>query len=288
VAPDFVPRVVIESGKPALVVPCTEVTVQREGFGTVLVAWKESREAARALSAAMPLLLRADAVHVALDGGVAEAQRALLLRFLQSHGVEAQVHAVSGPSAQAGAGLLSRAATLNADLMVMGCYGHSRGRELVLGGATRTVLHEMTIPGAAGALSRARPVRQPAVGAWPARRLSNGVQSARSGSPAALANAPQANAAPRSAACSGCAVCICLCSTASSASDGSLARSRRSRTRWRSSSASTSKSRITKRAASRSASWRAASRCARRRNVASRITWKPACNATLAQRRSLP
>ena len=146
VAPDFVPRVVIESGKPALVVPCTDVTVQREGFGTVLVAWKESREAARALSAAMPLLLRADAVHVALDGGIAEAQRALLLRFLQSHGVEAQVHAVSGPSAQAGAGLLSRAATLNADLMVMGCYGHSRGRELVLGGATRTVLHEMTIP----------------------------------------------------------------------------------------------------------------------------------------------
>jgi nucleotide-binding universal stress UspA family protein len=146
VAPDFVQRVVMESGKPALVVPCSDVTVQRPGFGTVLSAWKESREAARALSAAMPLLLRADAVHIALDSGVADAQRTLLLRFLHSHGVEAQVHAVAGPSAQVGAALRSLAATLNADLMVMGCYGHSRGRELVLGGATRTVLHEMTIP----------------------------------------------------------------------------------------------------------------------------------------------
>jgi len=120
--------------------------MHRPSFGTVLIAWKESREAARALSAAVPLLRKADAVHIALDSEIADAHRELLMRFLQSHAVHAQLHPLASPAQRVGDALRAMAAELGADLMVMGCYGHSRGRELLLGGATRSVLHSMTIP----------------------------------------------------------------------------------------------------------------------------------------------
>ncbi|MCW5657282.1 MAG: universal stress protein [Burkholderiaceae bacterium] len=144
VAPDFVQTVVIGTGKPALVVPCAE----RHGadFETVLVAWKESRVSARALSAAMPLLARAGSVHVAIDDAIGDEHHALLQQFLRRHDVEARFHRLASPAPQAGDALLSMAAEVGAGLMVMGCYGHSRGRELVLGGATRSVLQTMTLP----------------------------------------------------------------------------------------------------------------------------------------------
>jgi nucleotide-binding universal stress UspA family protein len=67
--------------------------------------------------------------------------------YLQRHGVEAQYHTMAvDPGSQAGELMLSMAADFNSDLMVMGCYGHSRGRELVPGGASRTVLQSMTLP----------------------------------------------------------------------------------------------------------------------------------------------
>ena len=140
----FVPSVIIESGKPALVVP----NVARCGpeFGTVLVAWKETREAARALAAAMPFLQKADIVHVAVDDDTDDEHCRLLQQFLQRHGVEARLCAVPSASADAGSALLALAADLDAGLMVMGCYGHSRGREWILGGATRRVLRSMTCP----------------------------------------------------------------------------------------------------------------------------------------------
>jgi nucleotide-binding universal stress UspA family protein len=146
VSPDFVQRTVIETGKPALVVPCTDLPPHGPSFGTVLVAWNASREAARALSAAIPMLRKAEAVHIALDSDIVDAHRALLQRFLHRHGLDAQFHPLPSPAHQVGDALLAMAGQSGADLMVMGCYGHSRGRELVLGGATRTVLHAMTIP----------------------------------------------------------------------------------------------------------------------------------------------
>jgi len=142
VLPDFVQSVLIASGKPALVVPC--IGVQRSSFDTAFVAWKESREAARAVTAALPILRAASKVHVGLE---AERSGGLdVQRFLHRHGVEAQVHTLTGDTPQAGDLMLSMAADLGADLMVMGCYGHSRARELVLGGASRTVLDSMTLP----------------------------------------------------------------------------------------------------------------------------------------------
>jgi nucleotide-binding universal stress UspA family protein len=65
---------------------------------------------------------------------------------MQRHGVQVHCDTLATTPTQAGEMLLSRAADLGADLMVMGCFGHSRGRELVLGGASRTVLQSMTLP----------------------------------------------------------------------------------------------------------------------------------------------
>ena len=141
---DFVQAVLIASGKPALIVPY--IGLRTPSFGSVFVAWKESRESARALAAALPILRQAHTVEVALDT-TAGAGTDLLPKYLQRHGVQAQFHTMPADAgSKAGELMLSMAADCSADLMVMGCYGHSRGRELVLGGASRTVLQSMTLP----------------------------------------------------------------------------------------------------------------------------------------------
>ncbi|MBL0726452.1 universal stress protein [Piscinibacter sp. HJYY11] len=146
---DFVESVVVDSGKPALVVPYTG-DVRTVGHN-VLVAWNASRESARALGAALPLLAHAKQVHVVSwndpQGAVqAAADRAQLEQYLASHGISATLHWYGDGPGQAGERLLSLTTDLGSDLLVMGCYGHSRARELVLGGATRTVLRSMTVP----------------------------------------------------------------------------------------------------------------------------------------------
>jgi nucleotide-binding universal stress UspA family protein len=137
---DFVESVLIGSGRPAIVVPYAG-EFNTLG-GTVLVAWKPTPEAARAVQAALPLLRSAQQVHVAGWGDdPREIERLLLL-----HGIDARYHHEPDAGAPVGELLLSRAADLSADLLVMGCYGHSRARELVLGGASRQVLQAMTVP----------------------------------------------------------------------------------------------------------------------------------------------
>ena len=143
VLPDFVQSVLIASGKPALLVPY--IGARASNFDTVFIAWKEAREAARAVTAALPILGAARTVHVGLGAGVPDGHT-LLQGFLQRHGVQARFHTLADDTALAGNTMLSMAADLGADLMVMGCYGHSRARELVLGGASRTVLESMTLP----------------------------------------------------------------------------------------------------------------------------------------------
>lgn len=141
---DFLPTVLMQSGRPALVLPYAG------SFGPigkrVLIAWNESRESARAVSAALPWLRTASSVHIVAYGD--EAQQALdrLQMFLRAHGVaDLRLHAGSRDD-DVGNQLLSMAADTGADLLVMGCYGHSRAREWVLGGATRTILATMTLP----------------------------------------------------------------------------------------------------------------------------------------------
>jgi nucleotide-binding universal stress UspA family protein len=142
---DFLPNVLVESGRPALVLPYTG-PVEHVGR-TVLVAWKETPEAARAVSAALPWLRTASHVHAASYGENAEASLKQLQQYLAAQGIaEVSLHAESSEEGDAGNKLLSMAADLGADLLVMGCYGHSRAREWILGGATRTILETMTLP----------------------------------------------------------------------------------------------------------------------------------------------
>ena len=116
----------------------------------MLVAWSASREAARALTDALPLLKRAENVEVVAfqphkaDHG--EQPGADIGLFLARHGVKVTASEQHGGEVDVGAQILSRAADLDVDLIVMGAYGHSRIRELVLGGATRTLLESMTAP----------------------------------------------------------------------------------------------------------------------------------------------
>lgn len=145
---DFVASVLIESGRPAVVLPYTG---WKGPVGdTVAVAWKETPEAARALKAAMPFLQRATRVHVLAWSELGPAriggESLDLDRYLRAHGVQASWHREGGEPVSLGEQLLSRLADLGADLLVMGCYGHSRAREWILGGASRTVLASMTVP----------------------------------------------------------------------------------------------------------------------------------------------
>lgn len=145
---DFVESVLSASGRPAVVLP--HVGWPQEIGDTVAIAWKETPEAARAVSAALPFLRRARTVHVLTWGD--EGEPALdgvpldLASWLRVHGVGATWHRGGREPDAVGELLLSRAFDLQADLLVMGCYGHSRAREWILGGASRTVLASMTLP----------------------------------------------------------------------------------------------------------------------------------------------
>ncbi len=145
---DFVETVMAASGKPALILPYIGVA---RGIGeTIVIAWKPTREAASAVSAAMPLLQQARRVHILSWAGVEEdvigGDGLDLNGYLKLSGVDATWHRQGEEPESLGELLLSRAFDLGADLLVMGCYGHSRAREWVLGGTSRTVLQSMTLP----------------------------------------------------------------------------------------------------------------------------------------------
>jgi nucleotide-binding universal stress UspA family protein len=149
--PDYV---ILNSARPVLVIPRSTGTAAPPGDGfarRVLVAWDGSREAAAAMGAAVPILRRAESVTVAMLSGPAlapadcQAQQPDLSGFLERHQVNAAI-LVREHAGDTGRALLSVADELGAGLLVMGCYGHSRLRELCLGGASRTVLAETRIP----------------------------------------------------------------------------------------------------------------------------------------------
>jgi nucleotide-binding universal stress UspA family protein len=157
--PDFRPYVLLHAGCPVLLLPAELDT----GFDTtrltrrVLVAWDASREAGRALHGALPLLKRAERVRIAVfDEGPAshtmlDAATADPLPFLARHGVRATLEVHPGRRGRMqrdslGEALMTLAANDDDGLLVMGAYGHSRMRETILGGATRSVLAAMTLP----------------------------------------------------------------------------------------------------------------------------------------------
>jgi nucleotide-binding universal stress UspA family protein len=149
-ASHFASAVLMSLGRPALLLPFVG---EFSSVGNdVLVAWNATREAARAVTDALPLLRRARRVVVmAVDArpsleGHGESPGADIAVFLARHGVKAEVAPIVSAGVDAGTVILSRAHDQGADLIVMGAYGHSRVRQIMLGGATRTVLHSMTLP----------------------------------------------------------------------------------------------------------------------------------------------
>lgn len=149
-APGFVDELLLGGGRPVLVVPYAG---RFAGVGTnVLVAWNASRESTRAVTDALPLLKRAKRVTVVsidpqhIPGVHGESPGADIALYLARHGVKAEAHPTPSGKLEVGDVILSRASDLGSDLIVMGAWGHSRARELVMGGATRRLLGEMTVP----------------------------------------------------------------------------------------------------------------------------------------------
>ena len=141
--------VALAVGRPVLVVPYIGGPT---AFRRVLVGWNASREATRAVNDALPILRKAERVTVLAvnpEGGPdghGESPAADICHHLARHGVKAEAAYQRAEDIKAGDLLLSQAFDMSADLIVMGAYGQSRLREMVLGGATRTMLQHMTVP----------------------------------------------------------------------------------------------------------------------------------------------
>ena len=134
---------------PVLVVPDKgEALIQPK---RVLIGWNESPEALAAVRAALPILRTADLVHVAVidpptHGPNRSDPGGLLSQFLSRHGVKVEVDVLSKTMPRISDILNRHATDMNADMIVMGAYGHSRFREAILGGASRYMLEQAIVP----------------------------------------------------------------------------------------------------------------------------------------------
>jgi nucleotide-binding universal stress UspA family protein len=147
---DFPEQVILACGRPVLIAPYAG---QFASVGqNVLVAWNMTREATRAVSDALPLLKRAHRVTaITVEQGARDLRDPVLpeneiWQYFARHGIDVETTQTVAEDGDIGASVLSRAADLGIDLIVMGAYGHARVREMILGGASRTILQSMTVP----------------------------------------------------------------------------------------------------------------------------------------------
>ena len=145
---DFPERLALESGRPVLVIPYVG-RYPRIGRN-VVIAWKAGRETTRAVFDALPLLKGAENVHVLKVVGRADEKSlgadTSMAASLARHGIKPTIRTSIAPDISVADEILSRPSDLDADLLVMGAYGHSRMRELVFGGVTRHIVRHMTVP----------------------------------------------------------------------------------------------------------------------------------------------
>jgi nucleotide-binding universal stress UspA family protein len=148
---DLADRLPVEAGRPVLVIP--KSPSHPDGLGKrIVVGWNARREAARAVFDALPILRKATEVKVVCVNPQSEQEAAQALptadicASLARHGVKCEGADEVKPRRSVGETLLACAQDFGADLLVMGCYGHTRWREFVLGGATRHVLSYATLP----------------------------------------------------------------------------------------------------------------------------------------------
>jgi nucleotide-binding universal stress UspA family protein len=139
-------RLVLDAGVPVLAAP--EDSGRLGPLKTALLAWDSSREAARAMRAAVPLLKRAKQVAIVHLGAVRAGRDPVAdaTAYLSAHGIAARAARIEPSDRAEGAALLEHARTAEADLIVMGAYGHPRWMEQVFGGATHDVVRRSTAP----------------------------------------------------------------------------------------------------------------------------------------------
>ncbi len=150
VAPEelIIEAALFESGRPVIVVPY----IQRDELklNRVIVCWDAGRTAARALGDALPFLSRAKSVDIVMVASERaksdEIPGADIAHHLARHGLNVEVKRIVTGGTDVPSTILSYAADVSADFIVMGGYGHSRLREFILGGATRGILSSMTVP----------------------------------------------------------------------------------------------------------------------------------------------
>lgn len=148
---DFIRPAIFETGRPTLLLPHGKGKKCLRRLDTVVVAWDFSREASRAFSDALPVLLQARNVKILTVFGEKGLQTTAtiddLKAFLDGHGVNYTLERAVLKEGAAIAKFLGESAdAFNADLLVMGAYGHSRLREFILGGATRGLIANPPLP----------------------------------------------------------------------------------------------------------------------------------------------
>lgn len=141
-------ELMFNSGRPVLLLP--KIGETGGAMDKIVIGWDGSRSATRALSESMPFLSIANSIEVVIvtdDKKLnADCSSNDLLRHLECHGLKVVVVEVPADGQDAGVALMRHSASTRADLLVMGAYGHSRTREFVLGGATRSVLGRPQLP----------------------------------------------------------------------------------------------------------------------------------------------
>jgi nucleotide-binding universal stress UspA family protein len=136
------------SGRPVIIVPY----VQKQGLrlDRIIICWDGSRPAARAIGDALPFLARAKAIEIVVVTGERDKSGEItgtnMRRHLARHGIEVEIKHITGAGSDVPNTILSHAADSGTDFMVLGGYGHSRLREFILGGVTRSILRSMTVP----------------------------------------------------------------------------------------------------------------------------------------------
>jgi nucleotide-binding universal stress UspA family protein len=136
------------SGRPVVVVPY----IQKQGMSLehVMICWDGSRPAARAIADSLPFLMRAKSVDIVVVTGErdksGEITGANMSRHLARHGVTVEIKRVAADNVDVQSAILAHAADSGADFMVLGGFGHSRLREFILGGVTRSILASMPVP----------------------------------------------------------------------------------------------------------------------------------------------
>jgi nucleotide-binding universal stress UspA family protein len=138
-----------EARTPVIIAPAAVAPVPNPG--RIMIGWNESSEALGAVRAALPLLKGADVVHVVVidpptHGPNRSDPGGLLSQYLSRHGVKVEIDVLSKTLPRVSDVLLRHVRDMDADMVVMGAYGHSRFREAIFGGATRYMLEQASVP----------------------------------------------------------------------------------------------------------------------------------------------